>query len=112
MSERDRRDTVRITTRIEVDYSSGGPSDRGFIEDLSEHGMYVDTPQPLPVGSKIDFRFHLNDGTQAPVVGQGVVLRCEPSVGMALQFAGLDAETTRRIRLYVGAVFFGQEADG
>ena len=81
----------------------------GFIDDISEAGVWVDTLQPLPVGTDVVFQFYLLDtDPDTPVSGNATVVRSEANVGMALKFGYLDPKAAERIRFYVAAMFFGQ----
>jgi uncharacterized protein (TIGR02266 family) len=105
---------VRIATRLEFHYSVNEVQAAGFIEDFSEAGAWIDTQQPLPVDTEIEFRFDLPDEqSDVPVSGTAIVVREEPAVGMALEFRNLDNETRARIRFHVASIFFNrEEGDG
>ena len=94
---------------MEIQFRADAIRSEGFIDDISEAGVWVDTMQPLPIDTDVVFQFYLLDQTpDVPVTGSATVVRAEPSVGMALRFTYLDPEATARIRFYVGAIFFGQ----
>jgi uncharacterized protein (TIGR02266 family) len=112
MSNDEKRDSVRVATRLEFEFASEGSTQTGFIEDLSQTGAFIDTPQPLPVGTEITFHFRLLDERRdEPITGAATVVRSEPTVGMALHFHDLDAETVSRIRFYVASVYFTRNED-
>jgi hypothetical protein len=99
--------------RTEVQYRADAIRAEGFIEDLSDAGAWIDTIQPLPVGTNIVFQFFLpDDNPDVPITGSATVTRVEPTVGMAIEFGHLDPETVARIRFFVGALFFGQDPSG
>ena len=101
--------TLRIGSRTEIQYRADAIRAEGFIEDLSEAGAWIDTLQPLPVGTKIVFQFYLLDGEpDVPITGSATVVRVEPTVGMAVEFGHLNEKMKARIRFYIGALFFGQ----
>lgn len=70
----------------------------GTIRDFSLNGMFVMDPEPLPEGSKINFR--LRAGT-VDIQLQGIVIRSEPHLGMAIQFTDLTRESIRRLKIYI-----------
>ena len=108
MVDRERRGAVRVPKRIEIRYSSNSPEMSGFVEDLSELGMFVDASQPLLPGAEIEFWLRLPDATdEEPVHGRGSVVWSDRT-GMAVEFHDLGKETRERIRFFVGSVFFGQ----
>lgn len=108
MREGDKRRTVRVPKRIELRYSSNSPPMNGFIEDLGEGGMFVDSPQPLPAGSEVEFWFDLPDAAvEQPIHGHGKVVWSAPT-GMGVEFRSLGDEERERIRFFVASVLFGQ----
>ena len=110
VSEENRRHSVRIAARLEVRFRANDVDSSGFIDDLSETGAWIDTPQPLPVGTEVGLTFEIHDAqAEVPVSASGLVVRVEPTVGMAVEFTDLDSEISDRIRFYVGALFFGQD---
>jgi hypothetical protein len=110
LKNRERRGSVRIGSRTEIQYRADAIRAEGFIEDLSEAGAWIDTLQPLPVGTKIVFQFFLlDDKPDVPITGSATVMRVQQTVGMAVEFGHLDPETVARIRFFVGALFFGQD---
>jgi len=73
------------------------------IKDLSVTGVFVIDPEPLEVGTKIKFALRL--GTN-DIQLQGVVIRCEPGKGMAIQFTDMTREAVRRIKIYISELAF------
>jgi len=49
----EKRRAPRLNRLVEVDFAVGGKFYRGFINNLSETGAYVDTPEQFTVGSEI-----------------------------------------------------------
>jgi hypothetical protein len=74
--------------------------------DLGLGGVFVERPQPLPVGQEVEVRFHL-PGNTLPVeatcrvawwrAAQGPLPRRQPS-GLGLEFVILEAKDRDRIR--------------
>ncbi len=101
MPEPERRYFRRVQKVIEFHYTSGGPSLTGWIRDLSEGGVFVDTPDPLPVGTPVAFTFVLEPISKNLVRGRGLVRWCEDAVGMGIQFLALSDEDQAAIRRFV-----------
>ncbi len=110
MSEENRRQSVRVSTSIDVEYSSGGPPLKARVEDLSEDGLFLDTSptEPLPVGTELRMTFALPGEKEEapPIETAGVVIWAGPG-GMGVQFRGLAREERERIKFVVGSLFFG-----
>ena len=108
MAANNKRGAVRIAKRIEVRYRSQSPPMNGFIEDLSDSGMFVDTTQPLPAGSGVEFSFHLPDASaETPIHGHGIVAWSDRT-GMGIEFQQINQQERDRIRFYIASVFFDQ----
>jgi len=71
-----------------------------FSRDVSRGGMFVETRDPLPIGSEITIRFHLNDGGPI-VVALAEVKYHVTKLGMGVQFLELSPEDCKRIDDYV-----------
>jgi hypothetical protein len=113
MPGEDKRHSIRISSRLEIQYRADDTRAEGFVSDLSETGAWVDTLQPLPIATDVIFKFFLPDDLpDVPVTGNAVVVRIEPTVGMALQFRDLEPIHSARLRFYVGALYFGQNPTG
>jgi Tfp pilus assembly protein PilZ len=76
------------------------------LSDLGEGGAFVDTSNPLPVGTRLTYRFSLPADSE-PVRGEARVVWEQPTVGMALEFIGLSAADHDRLRFFVASEFFG-----
>ena len=71
-----------------------------FSRDVSRGGMFVDTRDPLPIGTEIALCFHLNDGGPI-VVALGEVKYHVTKLGMGVQFLELSPADRKRIDDYV-----------
>ncbi|MDH3254506.1 MAG: PilZ domain-containing protein [Acidobacteriota bacterium] len=110
MTEEEKRHSVRVAARLEIQYRADDVETEGFIDDLSETGAWIDTPQPLPTGTRVDFTFELHDDqADVPITGSATVVRVQEMVGMALEFNEVEPEAAARIRFWVGALYFGQD---
>lgn len=104
------RGEQRRAQRLEHELLVAYRTPRGFVShwavNLSREGIFVNTPNPQPVGSRVDLLVHLPD-KQAPcrldgrvvrVVGQG------PRQGMGVEFVGLREGNSGRIDSLVRAL--------
>jgi hypothetical protein len=69
--------------------------------DVSGNGCYIETMQPLPVGTvlRVDFwldRDHINI--------TGVIRTSDPGVGNGVEFTGMPASTKDRMQAYLDAI--------
>lgn len=71
-----------------------------FSRDLSLGGMFVETRDPLPVGSEINLRFHLGDGGSI-VVALAEVKYSITKLGMGVEFLEISPADRKRIEDYV-----------
>lgn len=71
-----------------------------FARDISVGGMFVETDQPMPVGSRLNLRFNLED--QAPItVAAAEVTYQVGKMGVGVQFVDVAPEDLKRIESYV-----------
>ena len=57
-----------------------------MIRDLNPLGCFIETADPLPVGTELELKFQIPlDSQYLPIEGKGVVRRSEPE-GMAIEF--------------------------
>jgi hypothetical protein len=72
------------------------------VTDLSEQGLFVDAPNPLPPGSRVTFSFLLtNNPWDKPITGEGMVVWHQQAVGMGIQFVQITDEDRTKINLFV-----------
>lgn len=100
MSHDDRRETLRQSLPIEIEFWVDSTRHRGRIEDLSEGGAYVYTGLQWPDGKKIEFSFTL-PGAPEPITGNGTVVWTE-YMGFGIRFDSLDDDARGRILAVVG----------
>lgn len=97
-----RRRFVRIPIRIEVEYRDESFAFSGQISDLGEGGAFLDTPNPLPVGTDLKCKFYLPDDPK-PIEGKARVVWQQLAVGMGVEFEGLSREDRKRIKFFVAS---------
>jgi len=70
-----------------------------FSRDVSVGGMFIETTDPMPVGSRLNLRFNIDDGPV--VVAQAEVTYEVAKLGIGVQFVDLTPEDLKRIEAYV-----------
>jgi len=71
-----------------------------YSRDVSVGGMFIETRQPLPVGTRLNLRFHIEDDT--PIVAAEAVVAYEVvGLGMGIRFWWISLEDRQRIADYV-----------
>ena len=91
----DKRKAQRRPLLVEVRYEGGGIRAQSRISDMSATGVYVDVMNPLPAGVSLHLDFALPDGHE--IHAQGVVVRSESRIGMAVMFTCIKPEDQQRI---------------
>jgi uncharacterized protein (TIGR02266 family) len=71
-----------------------------FARDISVGGMFVETDQPMPVGSRVTLRFNLAEN-DAIVVATAEVSYQVGKMGVGVQFVEVSPEDLKRIEEYV-----------
>lgn len=71
-----------------------------FSRDVSLGGMFVETKQPVPVGSRLTIRFHLEEGDPI-VLATGTVKYVVPKLGVGVQFYDIEPPDRARLAEYV-----------
>ena len=90
----DRKDE-RIALALEVEFRNAGAFLVAYSTNLSKGGMFVETEEPLPVGTEVAMRFAVPDEPPIDVIGvvtwvQGWRTEQQPR-GMGLRFDHLEA---------------------
>ena len=98
----ERRKFPRIPILIEIYYQSDSPVIRSRLADLSEGGLFVDTVNPLPLGTEVKFRFQVpGKGPEALIVGLAKVAWNQPTVGMGIEFLRFGGDGWDRLRAFL-----------
>jgi len=71
-----------------------------FARDISLGGLFIETDQPMPVGSRITLRFNLEENDPIIVTSAEVTYQVG-RMGVGVQFIDLTSEDQRRIGNYV-----------
>src|SRR6185295_1257782 len=96
----DKIKTQRRPLLVEVRYEGAGMRGQTRISDMSATGVYVDVMNPLPAGVSLTIDFTLPDGHE--IHAQGLVVRSESRIGMAVMFTRIKPEDQQRIAEIVG----------
>jgi hypothetical protein len=90
----DKRKNPRIEFVTQVEHESG--TSLGFSRDLSIGGMFIASTEPLLEGTKVQLRFHMDDG--GPIIETPAEVRfVVEKVGMGLSFLDLSPEDADRV---------------
>lgn len=73
-----------------------------FSREISAGGMFVETKDPLPVGSRVTLRFNLSDTGEVMVL-TGEVGYHAGNLGMGIRFVEATPEALQRIQDYVSS---------
>lgn len=69
--------------------------------DVSGNGCYVESMQPVPLGTVLRVEFWL-DSEHIKITA--VVRTCDPGVGNGIEFTGMPADTKERMQAYLDAI--------
>ena len=99
MSDEDEASERRRAERIPINTEFASMPSATYISDLSEYGVFVHTPTPSALGSRIKLRFTVLLDDPVIVEGEGRVVRhqAEPTPGMGIEFTDLEPEMILRI---------------
>jgi hypothetical protein len=86
-----KRKHKRHNKRIEVHYKGGTDKGRGYVRNISEHGLFIGCRSPLSPGAEIDMSIVLPEGQVAQL--KGIVrrsVRDRHSVNLSLNGMGVE----------------------
>lgn len=94
------RQYPRIKFVTQVEHESG--TSLGLSKDISVGGIFVTSSDPLPEGSQVKLRFHMDDG--GPIIEALAEVRfVVEKVGMGLRFLNLSPRDRHRVAARVGS---------
>lgn len=99
MPPKDRRASPRFQAKPDSYITYGDRS--APIRDLSLDGIFVNDPDPLPVGSELTFT--LRAGHQ-DIALEGIVRHSHVDAGMGIQFTNLSSVSKRRLMIYIASL--------
>lgn len=80
----ERRRDPRVTVKLPLRFTFAGKTIDSRVVDLSNSGILFQTPQPLPVMSRMQMTLELPEAKrEAPITIIGVVVRCAEVRGRA-----------------------------
>lgn len=94
----DKRKYPRAPLAAQIE--SQGSVSLALSRNVSPGGMFIETTQPLSVGSRINLRFNLDDGGPI-VVARAEVTYLVANLGMGVQFINLPPTALKRIETHV-----------
>ena len=86
----DKRRKYRVNMMAEVTYCAEGMAVTKRVTDISEDGLYIDTPVPSAVGTELGLRFVV-DGHA--IEAKGRVAHCQTFIGMGVEFTSISEES-------------------
>jgi len=95
-SKQDRRGSVRVPVRLRMGFESYGEIRESLMTNLSRGGLFVATPNPLPMGATLHLRIRIEESQQeVEVEGEVASLNSGPGLldeelGMGVRFIRLS----------------------
>jgi hypothetical protein len=107
VAEQDRRSAPRImlVASVEAEEVTNGISLSARTSDVSVHGCYLDTINPLPPGTRI--RVHLTKGYET-FHSLGVVVYAHQGMGMGVAFMEISPEARQIVQGWIAELESGQ----
>lgn len=107
----DRRESVRLKTKIKVAFKSASEFEKARMLNLSRGGVFINTPFPPAIGTQLILRIEITStGVQIEVPGEVVSTNFHGAVsatlGMGVKFLPCDTQTQRLLNQ-----FYGEELD-
>ncbi len=99
----DRRESVRIPSRLRVGFQSSGNIRESLMTNFSRGGVFVATPEPLSMHSLLELRLSLEEsGKELDVQGEVASLNTGPGLtseefGMGIRFVRLTEAQAKAI---------------
>jgi len=113
----DRRRYPRVATTISVAYGVEENFLFSYMTNISEMGIFIETPEPHSVGTPLQVRFDSDDGQAFDL--EGVVTWINPyrengdnlNPGMGIRFSALKPDDRERIVEFVRTVAYLKSED-
>jgi len=91
-----REPRIQYLSELHMKYEGGGREIPLRPQDLSPHGMFLNTSTHFPEGAVINLRFRLTQ-SNFEVQTRAEVRYCLPGIGIGVEFVGLGPESARAI---------------
>jgi len=96
----DRRESVRVPTRVRVSFASSGDLAESLMTNLSRAGLFLRSSDPIPIGTRLSLRIHIEKTDDVIDVDGEVVSHNvgpnfsadEPGIGLRFIDPGPDVE--------------------
>ena len=92
----DKQASLRVPSQLRVSFDSYGELRECLMTNISRGGVFVATPNPLPIGTPFNLRIHVEESGETVMlsgevatVNTGVDMRSEDR-GMGIRFTKLD----------------------
>jgi len=102
-SRSDRRDSVRVPVRLRIGFDSYGEIRESLMTNVSRGGVFISTPEPLPLGAKLRLRIRIEETDQVlDLQGEVASLNSGPGLmteelGMGIKFIRLSEEEEKAV---------------
>ncbi len=101
-----RRQALRVETRLEVAIKSADEMKKCFIKNISGGGLYIETPQPPPIGTRLDLKLAIPGynkvvETLVEVAWTMPNPSAEMQPGMGVKFISIDPAAKKQIQKLV-----------
>jgi type IV pilus assembly protein PilZ len=108
----ERREHERFETSVAVDYASGDTFLFAYLKNISEMGIFIRSNDPLPVGTHLRLRFHVDEGDPLVLAGEVTWVNAYKeggdnlNPGMGVRFMTLTAERREQVVALVRTVAY------
>lgn len=108
----ERREHERYDTSVKVDYASGDTFLFAYLKNISEMGIFIRSNDPLPVGTRLRLRFHVDEGDPLVLAGEVTWINAfkkdgdNLNPGMGVRFIELTAERREQVVALVRTVAY------
>lgn len=94
----ERRHFSRVDFKVSALLQADGVAIKGEVKDVSLHGLYIETPEQIPVGTPVEITVYLSAAPDPIVINvTGVVARLVPG-GLGCAFEKIDADSFAHLR--------------
>lgn len=103
----DKQASLRVPYRVRVAFESVGELRQCLMLNISRGGVFLATPKPLPIGTRLLLRLQIGDGRSVELGGEvasintGIDLRSEAE-GMGVSFTMLSDEQQKIVNELYG----------
>ncbi|HZS04075.1 MAG TPA: PilZ domain-containing protein [Blastocatellia bacterium] len=99
--DHDRRRAVRHKWLLDLYFDGSEGVGIAQTRDVSLCGLYLSTRTVIPKGARLKLRLPINPEAGQYLVFDAEVAYSQPGVGVAVEFIGVDAESSRRLEEFL-----------